>query len=287
MNAIYCLNTFDEEKIDQIFLDIKNKIIETKILTPEKVLIILNNASMFRNRYLKSYIYIFKRIYYEYIQKPMKEVREIYNYLLYKEYEIIYDDKHQENFKKYEEQNYSWDVHKKDTIFWAIMNDDKKLFEEFLARDDFNASIMIYNELYQFPQQSLISLCCYHGAAECDPETTADCLQLSFYGGDIDIINKCLKHQKLEQQHMRDLIFMHHNDFLNLFLPEFDLSKPYLLENYLLTCTQYNNLEAFISYLYKSNDINTCFIYSSAFNLPSLCEYLIKNGADINAKDKK
>ena len=47
----------------------------------------------------------------------------------------------------------------------------------------------------------------------------------------------------------------------------------------------YNNLESFLVYFDQTNDINQCFVYSSRFNIPSLCKYFLSNGANINKKD--
>ena len=52
------------------------------------------------------------------------------------------------------------------------------------------------------------------------------------------------------------------------------------------TCIQCQYLQPLLIYLDQTNDINTCFIRSGSFFLPSVCKYFISHGVDINAKNK-
>ena len=41
---------------------------------------------------------------------------------------------------------------------------------------------------------------------------------------------------------------------------------------------------SFLIYLDQTNDFSKCFVYSPMFDIPSLCEYFLSFGADINEK---
>ena len=47
------------------------------------------------------------------------------------------------------------------------------------------------------------------------------------------------------------------------------------------------NLEAFLAYFDVTKDVDTCLVYSTGLNLPSLWEYFLSNGANINARCKE
>lgn len=64
--ALYKLNTFNENDIYKIYLNIKKTMIETKILSPYKILIMVHLALTHNIKYFNSYKEIFKKIYEEY-----------------------------------------------------------------------------------------------------------------------------------------------------------------------------------------------------------------------------
>ena len=61
--------------------------------------------------------------------------------------------------------------------------------------------------------------------------------------------------------------------------------NEYNLKIDITDCIRYNNLQAFLVYLDKLNDVNKCVAESVRFNIPSLCEFFIIHGADVNGKD--
>ncbi|EAX83072.1 hypothetical protein TVAG_259580, partial [Trichomonas vaginalis G3] len=134
---------------------------------------------------------------------------------------------------------------------------------------------------------SLLELCCYHGAVDCfkllrtkfNSEITRECLDLSFLGGNQEIMSECLKYQKPDRWCMENAIISHNIDFVTFLMNEYSIKIN------LRYCEKYNNLETFLVYFDQTNDIGKCFVYSAMFNIPSLCEYFLSNGANINEKN--
>ena len=90
-NTLYRLKTNDESQINRIYNDIKNNLIETKAFLPSKILEIISVASIFNNRFLKSYWTIFKKIYEEYQPAQIPSLAIHFGYFFYKEYGIVLD----------------------------------------------------------------------------------------------------------------------------------------------------------------------------------------------------
>ncbi|EAY01643.1 ankyrin repeat protein, putative [Trichomonas vaginalis G3] len=177
------------------------------------------------------------------------------------------------------------------TIYKAIMNDDKESFIAFTEKKEFDKNQCIESELYPESEEgySFLELCCYHGAVDCfkflrtkfNALITERCLSLSFLGGNPDIMSECLKMQKPFQKCMEYAIISHNIDFVTFLMNEYKLNIN------LECCYQYNNLEVFLIYLDQTKNFNTCLISSPCFHIPSLCEYLISQKADVNAKNEQ
>ncbi|EAX92384.1 hypothetical protein TVAG_156630 [Trichomonas vaginalis G3] len=50
-------------------------------------------------------------------------------------------------------------------------------------------------------------------------------------------------------------------------------------------CKYYSNFESLLVYFDQTNDVDQCFLYSFKFNIQSIWEYFLSQGANINAKD--
>ncbi|EAY09324.1 hypothetical protein TVAG_394960 [Trichomonas vaginalis G3] len=64
--AVYKLHTFNEVEINKIYFDIRNTIVETKIMSPYQTLTMIHLALTYNVKYFKSYKAIFKKVYDEY-----------------------------------------------------------------------------------------------------------------------------------------------------------------------------------------------------------------------------
>ncbi|EAY02994.1 hypothetical protein TVAG_325660 [Trichomonas vaginalis G3] len=73
-------------------------------------------------------------------------------------------------------------------------------------------------------------------------------------------------------------IASHNIDFVSFMMNEYNI-KFKLIES-----GRFHNLHAFLVYYDQTKDINGCMAASSLFDIPSLCEYFISKGADINAR---
>ncbi|EAY16292.1 hypothetical protein TVAG_423450 [Trichomonas vaginalis G3] len=289
MKKIYRLNTSDAKEIESLYQDVKNKLIETKIVAVNKVLKILDHSAIFRNRYLRSCLAIMKRVLEDYHPKPSRAIRPIFQYLLLEENGIVYDEEHLKQLEIYESRNFSSSVHNYDTINRAIMNDDYKSLVFFLEKEGFDQDAILISEFYPYALLSLLDLCCYHGSVECfkllltkvEPKITQNCLDFAFSSGNPEILNECLKYRKPSHNCMRYAIFSHNIDFVMYLFQQHQIPID------LLACVIYNNLEAFLAYYDLTKDIDECFIYSACLNLPSLWEYFLSNGANINARSKQ
>ena len=258
-NDLYRLNTSNEDKLNKLYNDIKKNLIETKYFSPSQIVSAILRASQLNNRYNTSYKIIYDKI----IKDFHLNCGDFSIYLL--------------------------DVHSENTIYKAIMHDDKKSFINFIESENFDVNQKLKGFYYPscFTKYSLLDLCCYYGAVNCfkllitlhGPEITKKCLSLSFLGGKPDIIHECLKAQTPDSKCMKFAIASHNIDFVSYLMNEYSLKFDFK------ACCEYNNLHAFLMYLDMTNDIESCFINSPAFHYPHLCEYLLSLGVNVNATD--
>ncbi|EAX93806.1 ankyrin repeat protein, putative [Trichomonas vaginalis G3] len=242
------------------------------------------NIIPYNNRYTKSYLFLAKLISDDYHIIDVNRVEFISNFLFYKEYGIKLDkSKNVEIFK-----TENLDIHSEDTIYRAIMYNDKEKFIILTEREEFDKDQKLKSDLYpdSYEGYSLFELCCYHGAVDCfkllrtkfKSEITDTCLQISFLGRNQEIMSECLKYQTPDICTMEYAIVSHNVDFVTFLMNEYNIKID------LESIGFYNNLEIFLVYFDQTNDINNCFVYSPIFNIPSLLEYFLSHGANINGK---
>ncbi|EAY13858.1 ankyrin repeat protein, putative [Trichomonas vaginalis G3] len=288
-DALYRLKTNDEEKLNAIYKKIKQNLIDSYRIPPGETINKISQLSIYNNRYMKSYLAIVKQIVYECHLNQVNKISEVFNYLFYKEYNIVLNENERKSFNDFEDSHYSSDIHEQKTIYRSIMDDDKISFIIFTEREGFDKNQKLKSDLYPYSRGiSLLELCCYYGSVDCfkflitkfQSEITPNCLRYSFLGGNPDIMNECLKVQKPDDKCMEYAIISHNIDFVTFLMNEHNIKIDLEL------CSKYNNLQSFLVCLDQTNDINTCFVCSPNFHLSSLLEYFISNGADINAKNK-
>ncbi|EAY15353.1 ankyrin repeat protein, putative [Trichomonas vaginalis G3] len=289
-DSLYRLKTFDSDKIDQIYNKIKNVLIESKMFPPSIICEIISSIIKYNNRYLKSYWALFKKIYEEYQPKDIKHVSSVFDYFVFKEYGIVFNESHKDKFRNYESQNLSLEVHEKNTIYRAIMEDDLISFIMFTERDGFDDQQKLKNKLYKhgFRHYSLLDICCYYGSVNCfkllrtkfNSKITMSSLEFSFLGGNPDIMSECLKVQKPLLSSTEYAIVSHNIDFISFLVNEYRLSINLYL------CCDYYNLPAFLMYCDQKHLIGSCFVLSPAFRNLSFCDYLLSHySININNRD--
>ncbi|EAY10973.1 ankyrin repeat protein, putative [Trichomonas vaginalis G3] len=170
------------------------------------------------------------------------------------------------------------------------MYNDLERFITFTEREGFDKDQTLESSLYPYSEVgcTLLELCCYHGAVGCfkllrtkfNSEITQKCLELSFLGGNPDIMSECLKYQEPNEECMRYAIISHNIDFVTFLMNEYNI------EINLEYCRIDNNLESLLVYFDQTDDVNKCFLYSAWLDIPSLLEYFLSHGANINEKDE-
>ncbi|EAY03346.1 ankyrin repeat protein, putative [Trichomonas vaginalis G3] len=241
---------------------------------------------LYNNRYTKSYLSLVKLISDDYHVEEVCNVEPILTFLFYKEYGIKLDKS--SNFEKIKSENL--DIHTENTIYRAIMYNALERFIQFTKIDGFDQDQKLQSSFYPYYNggYSLLELCCYHGAADCfkllrskfQSEITQKCLRFSFLGGNQEIMSECLKYQIPDYWCMQYAIISHNIDFVTFLMNEYNMEID------LSSCATYKNFESFFAYFDQTNDINNCLVYSPTFNSPSICEYFLSHGANINGKNK-
>ncbi|EAY17073.1 hypothetical protein TVAG_297520 [Trichomonas vaginalis G3] len=135
------------------------------------------------------------------------------------------------NSKKYESQNLSLEVHEQNTIYRAIMDDNKQVFISFTEKEGFDPNQTLKSKLYPDSCDvfSLLELCCYHGSVNCfkylisefHSMITQNCLRFSFLSGNPEIMNQCLKVQSPDYKCMDFAIISHNIDFVSFLKNEY------------------------------------------------------------------
>ncbi|EAY13720.1 ankyrin repeat protein, putative [Trichomonas vaginalis G3] len=92
-------------------------------------------------------------------------------------------------------------------------------------------------------------------------------------------MSECLKYQTPDDGCMAYAIISHNIDFVTFLMNEYNIEID--LED----CGVFNNLESYLVYFDQTKDINKCFVYSPILNIPSLLEYFLSHGANINEKN--
>ncbi|EAY19457.1 ankyrin repeat protein, putative [Trichomonas vaginalis G3] len=285
-NALYQLKTENEEDLKDIYKLIKTELIDSKKYPPKKIMEDILYIIPYNNRYKKSYLSLVKLISDEYHVEEVNNTQPISIFLFYKEYGIKLDKS--ADFEQINSENL--DFQTGDTIYRAIMYNDLERFIYFTERDGFDEYQTLESGLYPYSKEeySLLELCCYHGAVDCfkllrskfNSEITQTCLEFSFLGGNQEILSECLKYHTPDEGCMIYAIISHNIDFVTFLMNEYNIEID------LYDCAEYINLESFLVYFDKTNDINKCFIISPMLNIPSLCEYFLSHGANINEKNE-
>ncbi|EAY21110.1 hypothetical protein TVAG_282800 [Trichomonas vaginalis G3] len=284
-NALYQLKTDNEQNLNKIYNTIKTELIDSRKYRPQNIIKDILEIILYNNCYKKSYLFLAKLISDDYHVTEVKNVELISNLLFYKEYGIKLDKYHDP--EKINSENL--DIHSENTIYRAIMYNDLERFISFTEEEGFNKNQTLESNLYPFNYcgYSLLELCCYHGAVDCfkflrskfNSEITQRCLQLSFLGGNPEIMSECLKYQTPNKECMRYAIISHNIDFVTFLMNEYNIKID------LFYCRLYNNLDSFLVYFDQTNDYSECFVHSSIFDIPSFCEYFLSHGTNINEKN--
>ncbi|EAY13419.1 hypothetical protein TVAG_424510 [Trichomonas vaginalis G3] len=272
-NAIFKLRTMDCDVTKQIYIKCREIIFKTKNHFSSRILMMLNTAARYNNRYIKAYCDIFRKIYIEFQPNLNKSFSDLFDCITYEEY-----------YKKD-----PFDFLQENEIIKAIMEDDKEKLKTIIDGDNFDKNQTIKSRFFPNPEDglSLIELCCYYGSIECfmllrkelATPITPLCLQFSIMNGNTYIMTESLKEQKPDEECMKYAIISHNIDMINF------LQKGYEVEIKIQDCNDYHNYEVFSIYLDQTKNFESSLVYSTNFPISSLCEYLISHGANVNETD--
>ncbi|EAY19810.1 hypothetical protein TVAG_178540 [Trichomonas vaginalis G3] len=123
---------------------IKTELIDSKKHLPVNIIRDISGNIPYNNRYTKSYLYLIKRLSDNYHLQEVKNIFYICNYLFYKEYGIKLDKS--EDFETINIGDL--EIHSKNTIYKAIMNNDIKSFISFTEAENFNINDKLRCKLY-------------------------------------------------------------------------------------------------------------------------------------------
>ncbi|EAX86879.1 hypothetical protein TVAG_135690 [Trichomonas vaginalis G3] len=148
-------------------------------------------------------------------------------------------------------------------------DDDVKLLAPLTEKNGFSRYNSInFNELPCVESQlSLLEACCYYGSVNCfkflrtkfSAEITELCLQLSFLGGNPDIMSECLKCHKPDKKCMKYAIMSHNIDFVTYLMNEHNLKIK------VRYCIKYDNIQAFLIRYDQTNDIEDFIVQTSDY----------------------
>ncbi|EAX88712.1 hypothetical protein TVAG_435530 [Trichomonas vaginalis G3] len=290
-NALYKLKTYKEDEINKIFEGMKTNLIDKEAFSPSQMCKIVANLARHRNKYFKSYWTIFIKIYNQYQPNSINKMCSVFDYFMNKEYGIIFNKSNMQYFKQFEAEKFSLDVHEPGTIYRAIMDDDKLSFIALINCAGFDKDNRLKSGFYPDSKEgySLLELCCYHGAVDCfkllrtkfNSKISDKCLAFAFLSENKEIMSECLKVvepviTRLPNDKCMEYALISHNIDLVTYLID-----EYHMELDLFQCGICHNLQAFSVYLDSKRNIDKCFAYSPLFNIPSLCKYLLSQGANI------
>ncbi|EAY10232.1 hypothetical protein TVAG_118840 [Trichomonas vaginalis G3] len=187
--ALYQLKTENEEELKSIYKMIKTELIDSKIYLAKIAIKDILDIIPYNNRYTKSYLFLAKLISDDYHVTEVRSVATISRILFYKEYGIKLDKSI--DYDQFNSENR--DIHTENTVYRAIMYNDKEKFIYFIESEGFDKDQKLESDLYPeyYGGLSLLELCCYHGAVDCfkllrtkfKSEITDVCLVFSFLGG--------------------------------------------------------------------------------------------------------
>lgn len=116
------VSTFDDKEIENIYQNIKSKLIATKILLPSELKGIIFEASKFNSLYLKSYLSIFQKV--STLYPKDQRCHDIPSLLLY---DMFYSKDRQIVKDELEKPKYSLPLTENNAIYRSIINDDQYL----------------------------------------------------------------------------------------------------------------------------------------------------------------
>lgn len=208
-----------------------------------------------------------------------------YNQILFtKEFGIKFGAPEDDVIEEYSKENYTLDLHPKNSIFYELMYDNVDKFSKLVSRENVNKKV---DSPFYPNRYNLLELCCFHGSPKCfkylrtkfNMEITDNCIYYSFLSGSTYIANECMKVFTPNATCMRYAILAH-----NVELTTF-LNKNYHVPYDPYSSAEFNDYVTLCLYIEETNYYNIPFIHSFEFGNPKLIDFLFSKVTNINAKD--
>ncbi|EAY11610.1 hypothetical protein TVAG_081820 [Trichomonas vaginalis G3] len=204
----------------------------------------ISSALRANNRYIMTYLTLMQKFYQKYPDLNSQHDSSLGEHILQKYFGITVTKPYQ---------------FKISNLLKSIIYDDVKLLAPFTEQNEYSHLQEI--DFSYFPcvknKLNLLETCCYYGSVNCfkflrskfSSGVTKVCLQLSFLGGNPDIMSECLKYQKPNEKCMKYAIMSHNVDFVTYLMNEHNIPIDINM------CIYYDNIQAFLIHFDQSNDM--------------------------------
>ncbi|EAY20592.1 hypothetical protein TVAG_162870 [Trichomonas vaginalis G3] len=167
------------------------------------------------------------------------------------------------------------------------MHDQIDCFEEYVSNHSITDLLMFCRfEFSLLERLSLLETCCYFGSvniffflisnAEC--AITEKCLKASIFGGNIDIINECLKKQQIDKYCVNSSIVSHNNQFFEYILENVMFTSNFKVESTYCSDDDYSDNIVYIDHFdFEDYFDHECIIESQNLNAVFLLYMKDKN----------
>ncbi|EAY11761.1 ankyrin repeat protein, putative [Trichomonas vaginalis G3] len=213
------------ESIEDTMNMITNVLISKYQIRIPDLILSLMTAIQYNSRSIDIYVKIINQILSKYTNTEVKTTNfdDLINYTLLT---LIKNENKIYQFE-YDKDEYP----KEDDVHYFIMNDQIDNFKEYLTQNSLeDIDEFLFND--EIGSLSALKACRYFGSVNifnflikcCGNTITQECLELASIGGNIDIINECLKENQIDEFCFLSIIASHNNKFLE-FVFERDLYK--------------------------------------------------------------
>ena len=217
------INTYDklyhiktDESFDEVFNMICSTILGKYQLSTRKVITSIINAIKYNYRSINVYIPIINMI----LEKYTFDFSKIQEYFDGIPVGISYTYKNDEIINV---MIYANDYPSKNTVKYMIMNDKIEEFKEYMTQNSIDDIVLRFS---CFKELKPIEACALFGSVnifyfiylDLKQDITKRCFQFSLIGGNIDIINECMKLYDIDADCMKYGISSHNNQFIEYIL---------------------------------------------------------------------
>ncbi|EAX87695.1 hypothetical protein TVAG_367070 [Trichomonas vaginalis G3] len=205
-----------DESIEVIFNCINLVLINKYKIPPRQIIFSIIRAIHYNYRCMEQYVIILNKIVSKYslickyLLNDIIENKDLGKIMIQNPKKVV-----QSNQFYFDENSFS----KENEIDYIIMHDQIDKFREYSVEKTLNDVLI---KIHTNSSVSLIEACCYYGSvnifyfliSNTKSKITKDCLHYSIIGGNTDIINECLKNNKIAEYYLNEIVSCHNNKLL-------------------------------------------------------------------------